>query len=153
MEIPFAHPRGLRALSFVRCFITSITSFLVHSGNSGDASFSVRASLFPINITCNSYCEVRAETEDPGVVAHPPALTYLHDHGLPHALVDAEMPVHSQHHQGYHGHGNDGGHQPLDCPAGKGPGHVVTAPGQHRVRQGQISYEQQRETPGGGLQK
>ena len=70
--------------------------------------------------------------------------------------------------QGHHSHGHDGGHQPLDSPAGEGPGHVVTAPGapvhghqhrgaqaghqgQHRVRQGKVSDEQDRQAACGHL--
>ena len=39
-----------------------------------------------------------AETEGPGEEHHPPPLAGLHDDAVPHTLVDAQVPVHAQHH-------------------------------------------------------
>lgn len=85
--------------------------------------------------------------------------------------MDAEVPVHGQHHQGHEGRPHDGGHEALDCAAGEGPRPVVSWPlvaapmyghqhrcaqaghqGQQGVAQRQVSDEQQRQAPGGGLQ-
>ena len=58
--------------------------------------------------------DAHAEAEAPGQDDHPPALAGLHDHGVAHALVDAEVPVHREHHQGHQGRPHDGGHHRLD---------------------------------------
>ena len=74
---------------------------------------------------CEHY-GAHAETEEPGEEHHPPALAGLHDDGVPHALVDAEIPVHSQHHQRHQSSPHDGCHHPLYSSACEGPGLMVT---------------------------
>ena len=89
-----------------------------HSGHLRDGK-DISALVVLDEVGHSEHYGAHAETEGPGEEQHPPPLAGLHDDGVPHALVDAQVPVHGQHHQRHQRRPHDGGHQALDCAAGE----------------------------------